>query len=69
MILYEIQFKEKVRRYKYVWESVYFSNLIKAKSFLTQNKGHLEDSNITRHVILNNKIEMTKFLNRSNQIG
>ena len=70
MIIYEVQFKETVWAYGGGnAESVYFSNEVKAKSFVAKNKKHIETQRIIKHEVPTSKCGVIKFLNRENGIG
>ena len=67
MIIYEIKCFEHMENVDGF--SVYFSNLRKASSFVAQNKKTFEKLTTHKHIVLNNKCEIIKFLNRENGIG
>ena len=76
MIIYEVSFLERGRIEKQFYppipihhkDSVYFSNNVKAKSFVSKNKNIISDVEIIKHDIGNSKTCVIKFLNR-NTIG
>ena len=77
MIIYEVSFIDKndvgltfyppVSSLKTIVQ-LYFSNKVKAKSFVAQNKKHIKDVEIIKHDVNNSKTSVLKFLNR-NSIG
>ena len=76
MIIYEVIFREiteqkvfgSVVKTRGQQESAYFSNKVKAKSFVAKNKSDLMSVDIIRHEFAGSKTGVLKFLNR-NGIG
>jgi len=73
MIVYEVSFIDKndvgdsfyppISSLKTIVR-LYFSNKVKAKSFVAKNKKHIRDVKIVKHDVVNSKIGVLKFLNR-----
>lgn len=65
MIIYEVKIIEKVWAYGGgTSQSFYFSNKVKAKSFLSKNKNHVEKGEIIKHDVSSSKTGFLQFLNR-----
>ena len=73
MIIYEVQYTDGIlitTKNKSISKSkLYFSNKVKAKSFIAQNKKKLMDLEIKKHIVDNSKIGVLNFINRNNTIN
>jgi len=62
MIIYEVNF---VCTKDFTDGSQFFSNMVKAKSFVSQNKKNITKIDIKKHVVHNSKSEVIAWLQRT----